>query len=264
VLVRVLLALAFVILAAAAPAWADSLGPVCDRSNPLAGADDLVGIASPCLLAPGSAQIDAIYLQNASRIGQTALAAYPMFRVRAGFARRLEAVVDLPSQIAESGPGNNGLYPMTHLGYGLNYQLAQSARSALALITEVLPPTSRFAPVQSQPKYLIGLTSDLAVNDKVTLGATASGVSSGEIGFERVLPSLAMRLGLRVGPQTEIVTALGSRLVGRHQVGQSFGDVTVTRALTKRTIFNVGVGTTFNEVANCKSHYLASGFNYRM
>src|SRR5271170_4123757 len=67
--------------AAAAPS-------ACTTQNPAFVIDDLSGVASPCATAPGTLLIEALYYQNASSVGGTALAAYPLLRLRTGIVNR--------------------------------------------------------------------------------------------------------------------------------------------------------------------------------
>jgi hypothetical protein len=256
-LAAALLALAFF----PAFARAESLG--CTASNPFATTDDLSGIWSPCAVPRGTFVAEAVYFQNASAVGGTALAAYPLLRLRTGIVPRLELVVDAPSQIAESRRGGGGLYPLTSAGYGIGYTAAQSATDAIGILAQVLPPTSRFAPSQTQPRYMLSLTSAHQVGRRSTLGAFLSAISSGRVGFTQVLPTLAVRGGYDATATTQITTDIGTRLVSRRSVAQSFGDVGVNQRLHGNLLFTVGVGTSFNAVANAKAHYLASGFTYR-
>jgi len=251
---------AFVALPLAAQA---EIAPVCDASRPFASADDLNGFASPCATAPGKIALDAVYLQNASSVGGTALAAFPMMRLRTGLSHRLQVVLDTPSQIAESKPGGGGLWPVSHLGYGIDYMFLQTQRMVVALQTEVLPPATVFAPSQTQSRYQFAVTSDFQITPRLGLGVSAAGTSSGSVGFERVLPALTFRTAYDLSANTQIVTGLGTRIVGRHEVSQSVGNIAVNQRLYKNTLFGVGVGTSFNAVANAKVHYLASGFSFR-
>ena len=153
---------------------------------------DSSGIDSPCTVAPGGLLVESLYLQDASRVGGTALAVYPLFRLRTGVTDRLEAFVDTPSQIAESGHGGAGLYPTTRLGFGLNYTLVEGDRLAIALGAEQLPPISHFATTQTQSKYAFDMTSGYRLTTRVTLQAFADGASSSKWGFAEVYPSAAL------------------------------------------------------------------------
>ena len=233
-------------------------------TNPSAIYDDLSGISSPCATARGSVLLESTYLQNASEIGGTALAAYPMLTLRTGLIRNLEFVFDSPSQIAESGLRGIGIYPMTHLGYGLRYTTAQTDRLAVAVVSEILPPTFRFAPDHVQSRYVLGFSSEYALSSKLTLGFSTLGTSSGDAGFQRILPSAAFKAAYSLTPATELSTDLGTRLAARKCSGQSFGDIAFSQTLRKNLAFKLGVGTTFNPMTNTKPHYLAGGFNYRL
>jgi len=250
-------------LCAAPVAAAADITTVCDASRPFALADDLGGFISPCALPPGKLAVDAVYLQNASSIGGTALAAFPMVRLRTGALRRVQLMIDAPAQIAESKPGGGGLWPITHAGYGLDYTFMQTRRAAVAIQTEVLPPATPWAPSQSQPKYQFGLASDYQISPRFAVGVSASGTSSGSVGFERVLPGLEVRSAFDATPNTQIVTGLGTRIAGKHEVAQSLGNVAVNQRLYKNVLLGVGLGTSFNAVANAKVHYLASGMSFR-
>jgi hypothetical protein len=236
----------------------------CTTQNPAFTTDDLSGVASPCAVTPGSLLIETLYYQNASRIGGTALAAYPLFRLRTGIVRRLEAVVDLPSQVAESGLNGAGLYPRTQMGYGLNYTALTNARLAAAFGAEVLPPSSRFTVNQAQPRYVVDFTVGYHLLPRATLSAIATGSSSRQVGFNQVSPAAAVRMAYDSSVATQFSTDLGTRVVTRHSVAQSYGDVAVNERLRKNTTFTVGLGTTFNPVSNAKAHYLASGLNFHL
>ena len=146
----------------------------CASLSPAFTETDLTGLAAPCSAAPGTLLIETLYFQNASSMGGTALAAYPLVRLRTGLTRRLELVVDPPSQVAESGLRGRGLYPTTLFGYGLNYALTSSGRSASALGVELSPPSSRFTIDARQPKYIFDYTFGYKVGDRGTISAVAS------------------------------------------------------------------------------------------
>lgn len=256
---------AFILALAGVPAIAQSVAVtnLCSTADHFALSEDLSGTWSPCTMRPGSVFAAVTYLQNASAVGGTALAAYPMLHLRTGITKDLEFVFQSPSQIAESGLHGIGLYPMTHLGYGLRYTLRQTDRFAVALLGETLPPMSRFSPNHVQSKYLFGLTAEYVVNPKLALGFATNGTSSSRVGFQRILLSATTRAAYNVTPVTQISADLGTGVVSKRMVWQTFGDISVNQALRDNLAFNVGVGSAFNAVSNVKAHYLASGFTYR-
>ncbi len=260
--------LAAVVVAPAAPSWAasQSVAPLaaCASGDPALSIDDLSGITAPCAAARGSLDIETLYFQNASSVGGTALAAYPLFRLRTGIASRVEAVVDTPSQIAQSGPRGTGLYPTTHAGYGANYTFLSGQFAAASVGLEMVPPNSRFATTQTQPKYVVDLSAGYRVNARAVVSAIATGASSRSVGFARIAPSLTVRTAYDLSPVTQISTDLGTRVVARGTVAQSFSDIAINERLRKNLRFAVGLGTTFNPVSDAKAHYLASGFDFKL
>jgi hypothetical protein len=245
-------------------AAADTLRNVCTTADPSFTTDDLSGITSPCAVAPGSVLIEMLYFQNASRVGGTALAAYPLVRFETGIARNVEFVLDTPSQVAMSGEHGAGLYPTTHAGYGVNYTFASDARSAASVGMELVPPGSRFVVDPSQSKYLLTATVGYRVAARATLTATATGTSSRTAGLNRIAPAATMKLGYDLTAKTQFSCDFGARVVQRNAVAQSYGDVAVNQQLHKDVTFAVGLGTTFNSVSNAKAHYLASGFTLKL
>ncbi|MBV8148103.1 MAG: hypothetical protein JO092_03325 [Candidatus Eremiobacteraeota bacterium] len=226
--------------------------------------DDLSGMWSPCAVAPGKLVAEATYLQNASAVGGTALAAYPLVTLRTGIARDVSFIFNSPSQIAESGLGGAGLYPRTHLGYGLSYSAVQNAGIAIAVVGEILPPVGRFAANSAQSRYLLGATSDYAPGRKLDVGFFGTATSSGTSGLERVFPSGAFKAAYNVTPVMQFTTDLGMRAMAKRAVAQSFGDLGIKETFRKTFALQLGAGTTFNPVTNNKAHYLASGLSYAL
>ena len=73
-----------------------------------------------------------------------------------------------------------------------------------------------------------------------------------------------MRLGYDLSPKTQFSCDFGGRIIQRHTVAQSYGDVAINQRLHKDVTIAVGLGTTFNSVSNAKAHYLASGFTLKL
>jgi hypothetical protein len=243
---------------------AESVSNPCGSANPMLIADDLTGVASPCAVPRGELFIESEYFQNASRVGGTALAAYPMFRLRTGIFDRVEVVVDTPSQIAESGRDGAGLYPTTHLGFGVDYTFVETGRAAVAIGTEVLPPISQFATSQTQSKYALELTSGYRLTQAVTVNASLAGESSRTVGFQRIDPLTMLGMAYQLNLRTQLSTSVGTRTFGRVATPQQFGNVGLNELLRRNVSFNIGLGTTFNAISNAKAHYLASGLDVKI
>jgi len=236
----------------------------CSTQNPAFTLDDPAGVASPCAVAPGALLVETLYYQNASREGGTALAAYPLVRLRAGIAHHLEVLIDTPSQIAMSGIGGAGLYPTTRAGYGLSYTFASSAAFAAAFGAEAVPPSSRFTVDQAQPRYVFDFSGGFRLTPRATLSAIATGSSSRQVGFERIFPAATLRAAYDTSAVTQVSTDIGTRFIARHAAAQTYGDVSVSERLHKNASLAIGAGTTFNPVTNEKAHYVASGFSFRI
>jgi hypothetical protein len=261
--IRTFVLIPVIALLAFAPAAAEGTSPICAPADSSVYFDTLSGVTSPCAVAPGTFIAEATYLQNASSVGGTAVASYPVLTLRTGITKDLGFIFNAPSEIAESGDHGLGLFLPTHLGYGLTYTASETDRSAIGVFTEVLPPVSRFSPNQTQSKYTLGATSDFEITPKFTLGFAGAETSSASVGFDRILPSGALTAAYSTSPATQVSTDLGTRVAGRHSITQSYSDVGIGQAFSKHFVVKVGLGTTFNSVGNTKPHYLASGVDYK-
>lgn len=264
----------FVFLAALAVTTAPAVGAsqplatgnnVCLSQNAAFTEDDLSGITSPCAAAPGTLLVETLYFQNASRSGGTALAAYPLVRLRTGIAHHLEVVLDTPSQIAESGQHGVGLYPVTRLGFGLNYTIASNARSASGFGVETQPPSSRFNVDERQPKYAFDYSYSYNIGRRGSMSAIAFASSSHLVGFGRIAPAAALRYAYDASARTQISTDIGARVVARGARAQAYTDLALKQRLRENISYTFGLGTTFNGMIGAgKAHYMASGFNFHL
>lgn len=254
---------ALLFMMAGRPAAPVSAADACSDTSLASSATGSSAVLSPCAVAAGALLVESLYYQNASQVGGTALAAYPLVRLRFGIAPRLEAVLEPPSQIAESGLHGAGLYPSSHSGYGLDYTFAQSARAAWGAGLAVIPPASLYAPSETQPKYQLDVTTKYRLSRKFALKGTIDGSSSHSTGFGTILPGTAVGGELASGSRTLFSADLGERLVTHRASAQSFADFSLTRMLDRKLAWNVGVGTAFNPVADAKAHYLSTGLAFR-
>jgi hypothetical protein len=220
-------------------------------------------IASPCTLSPGAFLVEGLYYQNASKVGGTALAAYPLLQVQAGIVRRVDLVVDAPSQVAESGLAGAGLYPRSHSSYGARYLFARSQSLAFATTFAVSPPASFYSPSETQAKYALAFVSAYTVTPGFLLRAQSQVATSHTVGIGRILPTNALGADLGIDRSTVVSTDIASRVVTARFRAQNFVDVDVKRMLARKLMFDVGVGTSFNAVASSKAHYLAGGLSFR-
>jgi len=234
---------------------------VCSHSPLLdaAGAPGLLD--SPCTLAAGSLLMDGLYYQNASKVGGTALAAFPLLQIDAGIGHQIDVVFDPPAQIAESGLRGAGLYPRSHSSYGARYRLAQTHRLVLAAGFFVAPLASFYAPSELQPRYAFNVGSAYRLTPALTIRGIASVSNAQAARNARTLPTQALGADVTLSPTTIVSPDLGVRSVAWRVEPQTFGDVSVKRLLSRRFVMNAGLGTAFNPADHVKAHYLAVGLS---
>lgn len=236
---------------------------MCARPTLFAEIDSVGLFPSLCPTAHGTGIIDATYFQNASAVGGTALAAFPLVRLRAGVANRVEAFVDTPSSVAESLLGGAELNPTTHLGYGLAYLLRDNPRSALSADIAAVPPTSHFATSGGQQKYRFEVNSGFLATPAVTLRALIGAQTKHDAGFGTVEPRSAIGADFATTRATRLSLDVGTQLGDRAGVAQSFGDATFTWRAQQRAAIELGLGTAFNASSGTKPHYLSAGVTLR-
>jgi hypothetical protein len=248
----------------ARPASAQEVAAMCANLPLASAANPSSQIPSPCTVPAGGLIFETLYYQNASHVGGTALAAYPMLQMAAGVAPRMDVVFDPPSQVAESGPRGEGLYLPSHSSYGLRYRLSETTRIAFTAGFAVVPPASLYAPSETQPKYRLNIASGYRLTNAITIKGIADESTSHSVGVGHVLPGEALGADIApVGTTTVLSTDIGLRTVAMRTHAQSFSDVCLKRSLNRKLVFDVGLGTTFNSVANSKAHYLSTGLSFR-
>jgi len=236
---------------------------VCTNASLLTTATGSSQIPSPCIVPAGNFLVEALYYQNASKVGGTALAAYPLLGFDAGLGRRTDVVLDLPSQIAESGRNGAGVYRRSHATYGLRYGFAQTERFALTAAIAVVPPASVYAPSETQPKFRLDVNSAYRLTPKLAIKARSQGATSHTAGVGRILPEQDLGADIALGKLTVFSPDLGLRSVTAHAHPQSFADLCVKHLLSRRIMFDAGIGTTFDQVDHAKAHYVAAGLSLR-
>jgi len=220
-------------------------------------------IASPCIIAPSTFVFESQYYQNASLVGGTALAAYPLLEVRAGISPRIEVDLSPPSQIASSAFGGNEVNPLSRFGYELRYMLMQNTRIAWSVGFGAVPPISAYATDPTQAKYLLTMTDAYRLTRRIVVKAEIAATTAHAAGFGTLLPVTALGVDFTPATNTRLSVDIGSRLVGRRAGAQSFSDIGISHVVFRRFVINAGLGTAFNSVSNAKAHYLSTGLAFR-
>jgi hypothetical protein len=252
-----------IILIGAQPARAQDVQSVCTGAPLLSMAAGSSEIPSPCTVSTGSVLVETLYYQNASKVGGTALAGYPMLQLAAGVAQRVEIVFDPPSQIAESGLHGVGVFAKSHSSYGLRYRLSRTARIVFTAGFAVTPPASLYAPSEAQPKYLLDVNSAYHLTPGLTIKGIALASTSHTAGAGRVLPAQALGADISLSPSTVLSSDIGRRSVTARARAQLFGALSLKRSLGREFMFDMGLGTAFNPVAHAKAHYLSTGLSFQ-
>ena len=227
----------------------DALRNVCGTSNPSFTTDDLSGITSPCATAPGSVLIEMLYFRNASRVGGTALAAYPLVRIQTGIVRNLEFVLDTPSQVAMSGEAGAG---PTDDACRLRIELRLCVECAFGRVVRHGTRSAEFALRRGSVAIEISAYRILRVPHRSPHHAHRQRHRNlvARSRFNRIKPAATVRLAYDLSPKTQLSGDFGARIVTRGTVAQSYGDVAINQRLHKDVTFAVGLGTTFNSVSN--------------
>lgn len=243
-----------------ASANAKGAGSGCTHEKQRKAASRLTTL--PCIAGNHTFTVEASYYQNASRVGDTNLAAYPDARVGYGVLPDVEAYYDAPSEIAESRLSLPS-YFLTRSGYGFEYENARSTGVAYTLTGEVSPPSSAL----SNPRLISTAQLDGAgywpLSAQAEYGFEVGVLQFGDGARHRHHTSLTAQGLLRqlLGERTLVTAALEMQSRSFFDAGAQTGGVLgVERALTNQLTFDAQLGSTFNPSAESKPHYIGLGF----
>lgn len=241
----------------AMPCTGGTLRDVADRTH---------GKMTPCVAPPHRLVLEATYYQNASRLGGTALAAYPEARIRYGVAPRLELFVDTPSEIAKSGERGRGIYVMTQTGAGAKFELARARGVAYAFSVESHPPLGALGNLNLNPLSDVHLSAKWSGAHRREFGLEAGVINYQTVYHQHLRASAltAASVTQSVDPKTSLTLELANQSnVYSRSRSQTSAVFSVGRVLNPRLLFNVELGDAFNAAGNSKPHYLGAGFVFR-
>jgi len=225
------------------------------------------GKVNACIATLHRFIVETTYYQNASRLGGTALAAFPEARVRYGLDPRIEVFLDYPSEIAKSGDRGTGVYFMTGAGVGAKIGLGEFHGAYFSLSGEEHPPLSALANTAIIPDSLYNLYANWSPQRSWILGAALGSYSytQSNSGLAHVVTptaafSLSHDLNARYGITAEITTQSVAAFGGS---AQTSGTIGLQRVINPRLLFSLELGTAFNASADSKPHYLGFGFTFR-
>lgn len=223
-------------------------------------------LIAPCVAQAHHFVLETNYYQNASKVGGSALAAYPEVRLRYGFSNRLEFFMDGPSEIAKSGLKGRGIYVMQPVGYGATYDLARIHGVDFTVTAENRPPLQALANT-----YLIPL-DDIHVSANWSgAGHRTYGAEFGILDYEsvrrhnnhRATSMAAFSVTQPLNRSTYLTGEVNEQFRAMRGDGpQSAGILSLQHVVSNHFIFNIEAGSAFNAKSNSKPHYWGFGFIY--
>lgn len=219
---------------------------------------------SACVAQRGQVITETMYYQNASKVGGTALAAFPEARTRYGVAPHLELFFDWPSEIAKSGLRGSGVYYMTQTGIGAKLEFARKAGFDYSLTLERRPPMNAFANMEIVPNADVHVDASWAptLRSTATLEVGMLNYSQrGVPGWSHTSPTAAFEFTHEIDRKTALSFELATQSVAAFG-GSARSAVTVgmQRTLSKHAQVNLELGSSFNATAGSKPHELGFGF----
>lgn len=221
-----------------------------------------------CVVPRGQSVIDITYYQNASKVGGTALAAYPEATIRFGVARNLEMFVDAPSDVAKSGLDGLGVFYFTHPGFGLKAQLMQTRVFASSFSVETRPQLNALSHMSLVPLAEAALTGSWAP-PRSNLILTAQGGAfwfrqRGMGHAQRTSATFALAVTAPVAHKTWLTLQLRSiSAAAMNSAAQTSGTLSVQHEFGRNVLISAQLGTAFNAAGHSKAHYLGFGFTIR-
>jgi hypothetical protein len=218
-----------------------------------------------CVTKTHALALSTTYFQNASRVGGTALASYPLARLSYGVVPNATVFYDAPNELAVSSHG--GHYVMVHPGWGAQGAIGELGNATLTLTAESRPPLSPLANL-----YLVPL-SDVHVTALWANPNPDATLFTAQVGTLNFIASNRDRRRSTIFDDVSATQSVGtgtwfSGLLGTQSNatygsrGESRGIASVKRTVGQSTVMNVDLGTTFNPSGNSKPHYLGAGFTF--
>jgi hypothetical protein len=209
--------------------------------------------------------VETTYYQNASRVGGTALAAYPEARVRYGIASNVELFYDSPSEIAKSGLHGSGIYVMQHSGSGANVELGRRGDLTYSLSAEIHPPLNALANLRFVPRDQADFNATWMSSTSTEFAAQVGAVAFQTPRFGRArgdAATSALAATRALNRKTTFTAELETQSRALYgALAQTSAVASVQRSLSRHLLTNVELGTAFNAAGNSKPHYLGAGFS---
>ena len=223
---------------------------------------------SPCIVRRGRIVIETMYYQNASSVGGTALAAYPEATFRIGLSPRVEFFVDAPSDVAKSGSNGEGIFYVTHPGFGLKAELSSSSTFASSLSVETRPQLHALAHMSLLPLADATLTGAwMPRHSHLVITGQAGAFLFRQRGMgheQRTAATFAIGITAPINTKTWLTLQLRSfSIAAMNSSAQTSGTLSLQHEIGRNVLANLQLGTAFNAAGHSKAHYLGFGFTIR-
>ncbi|HTV92687.1 MAG TPA: hypothetical protein VMG98_08215 [Verrucomicrobiae bacterium] len=219
--------------------------------------------AEHCVVKPHRVAVSTMYYQNASKVGGTALAGYPLLRARYGVAPNVEVFYDAPTELAISSHGAH--YEMAHAGLGAQGTIAQDGGVALMLTAQSRPPLSPLANLYVLPLADVHVTAAWAETNGANFAAQLGMLNyiATNRGHRRSSMFDTASATAPIAPGTWFAGEVGMQSNATYgSAGETRGIASVKHSIGSNSVFNVDLGTTLNAAGGSKPHYLGAGFTF--
>ncbi|HEX8805584.1 MAG TPA: hypothetical protein VF741_01500 [Candidatus Aquilonibacter sp.] len=216
-----------------------------------------------CVVKTHRVAISTTYYQNASRVGGTALAGYPLLRAVYGVAPNAELFYDAPNELAVSSHGAH--YEMVHSGIGAQGTIAQTGDMALMLTAESRPPLSPLANLYVSPLADVHATATWSTLDGSDIAAQVGTLNyiATNRGHRRSSMFDTLSATTPIATGTWLAGEIGTQSNATYaSAGQTRGTASIKRSIGNDALFKVDLGTTLNASGGSKPHYLGAGFTF--
>jgi hypothetical protein len=252
---RVITTVAFACSFAALPLYAQAItthAAACTKAH-----------AQQCMVKRHHVVVSTMYYQNASKVGGTALAGYPLLRAGYGVASNAEVFYDAPSELAISSHG--GHYEMAHSGIGAQGTIAQAGDMVLMLTAESRPPLSPLSNLYVLPLSDVHMTAAWTTLDGSNLAAQVGTLNyiATNRGHRRSSIFDTFSATAPIASQTWFTGVVGMQSNATWgSAGETRGIASVKHSIGADSVFNVDLGTALNAAGGSKPHYLGAGFTF--
>lgn len=216
-----------------------------------------------CVVKAHRVMISTLYYQNASKVGGTALAGYPLLRVAYGVAQNVNVFYDAPTELAISSHGAH--YQVTRSGIGAQGTIAQSGNAALMLTAESRPPLGPLANLYVLPLADVHLTAAWTTRNGSNIAAQVGTLNyiATNRGHRRSSIFNTLSATAPIAPGTWFAGEVGIQSNATYgSAGETRGTASIKHAIGENAVFNVDLGTTLNASGGSKPHYLGAGFTF--